>query len=195
MGQTKIKQVYFVSSNSNKYREIEPILSQHGIISRYVKISLKEIQSESIYQIAKAKSTSAFEYLQKAVIIEDDGFYISSLKGFPAQYSSFVYKTLGNQGLLKLMENETDRRAYFLSVIVYNDGLILKTFTGKTEGTLSRSATNGGWGFDPIFVPKHTSKTYGELSQLNRKSVFSHRYKSIEKFSKWYIRIQQCGNH
>jgi XTP/dITP diphosphohydrolase len=195
LGQTKIKQVYFVSSNSNKYREIEPILSQHGIISRYVKISIKEIQSESIYQIAKAKSTSAFEYLQKAVIIEDDGFYISSLKGFPAQYSSFVYKTLGNQGLLKLMENETDRRAYFLSVIVYNDGLILKTFTGKTEGTLSRSATNGGWGFDPIFVPKHTSKTYAELSQLNRKSVFSHRYKSIEKFSKWYIRIQQCGNH
>jgi XTP/dITP diphosphohydrolase len=195
MGRTKIKQVYFVSSNSNKYREIEPILSQHGIISRYVKISLKEIQSESIYQIAKAKSTSAFEYLQKAVIIEDDGFYISSLKGFPAQYSSFVYKTLGNQGLLKLMENETDRRAYFLSVIVYNDGLILKTFTGKIEGTLSRSATNGGWGFDPIFVPKHTSKTYGELSQLNRKFVFSHRYKSIEKFSKWYIRIQQCRNH
>lgn len=195
MGQTKVKEVYFVSSNSNKYREIVPILSHYGILSRFVKKSLKEIQSESVYQIAKAKSASAFEYLQNTVIIEDDGFYISSLKGFPGQYSSFVYKTLGNQGLLKLMENETNRKAYFISVIAYNDGLALKTFTGKTEGTLSRSATDGGWGFDPIFVPKYTSKTYGELHQSNKKSVISHRYKSIEKFSKWYTRKIQGGNH
>ena len=94
MGQTKVKEVYFVSSNSNKYREIVPILSHYGIFSRFVKKSLKEIQSESVYQIAKAKSASAFEHLQNAVIIEHDGFYISSLKGLPGQYSSFVYKTL-----------------------------------------------------------------------------------------------------
>jgi XTP/dITP diphosphohydrolase len=195
LGLTKIKEVCFASSNFDKYREIEPILRGYGIESRFAKILLKEIQSESVIQIAKAKSNSAFEYLQKAVIIEDDGFYISSLKGFPGQYSSFVYNTLGNQGLLKLMENEIDRKAYFLSVIAYNDGFALKTFTGKTEGSLSKSATYGGWGFDPIFIPKNTSKTYGELSKLNRKSVFSHRYKSIEKFSKWYMKVLQDRNH
>lgn len=192
----KLKEIYFASSNSNKYREIEPILSQYGIASYFVKMSLQEIQSESVRRIAKAKSTNAFEYLQKPVIIEDDGFYISSLNGFPGQYSSFVYKTLGNQGLLKLMENRTDRKAYFLSVIAYNDGRTLKMFTGKTQGMLSRLATNGGWGFDPIFVPRSTTKTYGELSQLNRKSVFSHRHKSVVKFSKWYMKtLVQDGNH
>lgn len=191
----KIKEIYFASSNSNKYREIEPILSQYGIVSHFVKMLLQEIQSESVRRIAKAKSTSAFEYLQKPVIIEDDGFYISSLNGFPGQYSSFVYKTLGNQGLLKLMENRTDREAYFLSVIAYNDGRTLKMFTSKTQGMLSRLASNGGWGFDPIFVPRSTIKTYGELSQLNRKSVFSHRHKSVVKFSKWYIKtLLQDGN-
>lgn len=191
----KIKEIYFASSNSNKYREIEPILSQYGIVSHFVKMLLQEIQSESVRRIAKAKSTSAFKYLQKPVIIEDDGFYISSLNGFPGQYSSFVYKTLGNQGLLKLMENRTDREAYFLSVIAYNDGRTLKMFTSKTQGMLSRLASNGGWGFDPIFVPRSTIKTYGELSQLNRKSVFSHRHKSVVKFSKWYIKtLLQDGN-
>ncbi|MGA7367678.1 MAG: RdgB/HAM1 family non-canonical purine NTP pyrophosphatase [Nitrososphaeraceae archaeon] len=187
MGRAKINKIYFASSNSNKYREIEPILSKYGIVSHFVRISIQEIQSESLYKIAKAKSTSAFEYLKGPVIIEDDGFYISSLKGFPGQYSSFIYKTLGNEGLLKLMKNKTNRKAYFVSVIAYNDGHTLKLFTGKTQGLLNRSATNGGWGFDPIFVPKNTSKTYGELSQVNRKSLFSHRYKSIGKFSKWYM--------
>ncbi|MGH9978256.1 MAG: RdgB/HAM1 family non-canonical purine NTP pyrophosphatase [Nitrososphaeraceae archaeon] len=188
MGQTKMEIVYFASSNSNKFGEIEPILSHYGIVSHFIKLSLQEIQSESLYRIAKAKSTNAFEYLQKPVIIEDDGFYISSLKGFPGQYSSFVFKTLGNQGLLKLMENKRDRKACFLSVMVYNDGHSLKMFTGKTQGILSRLATEGGWGFDPIFIPKSSTKTLGELSQLNRKSAFSHRHKSIEKFSKWYLK-------
>lgn len=187
MGRAKINKIYFASSNSYKYREIEPILSKYGIVSHFVRISIQEIQSESLYKIAKAKSTSAFEYLKGPVIIEDDGFYISSLKGFPGQYSSFIYKTLGNEGLLKLMKNKTNRKAYFVSVIAYNDGHTLKLFTGKTQGLLNRSATNGGWGFDPIFVPKNTSKTYGELSQVNRKSLFSHRYKSLGKFSKWYM--------
>jgi XTP/dITP diphosphohydrolase len=196
LGQTKIKEIYFASSNSNKYREIEQILTQYGVESHFVKMSLQEIQSESVHQIAKAKSTNAFEYLQKPVIIEDDGFYISSLKGFPGQYSSFVYKTLGNQGLLKLMENRTNRKACFLSVIAYNDGHKLKMFTGKTQGMLNRLATDGGWGFDPIFIPENTTKTYGELSQLNRKALFSHRHKSIKKFSKWYIKTCiQYGNH
>jgi XTP/dITP diphosphohydrolase len=177
-----------MSSNANKYREMKQVLNQYGIASRFVKMSVQEIQSESVYRIAEAKSTSAFEHLQKPVIIEDDGFYIGSLKGFPGQYSSFISKTIGNQGLLKLMDNVKNRNAYFLSVIGYNDGHTSRLFSGKTHGTLSRSATDGGWGFDPIFVPKNTCKTYGELSQLNRKSVFSHRQKSIEKFSKWYIR-------
>lgn len=193
--QLKNKDLYFVSSNPNKFREIEPILRQYGIVSQLIKMSIQEIQSESVHRIAEDKSTYAFKHLLRPVVIEDDGFYISSLNGFPGQYSSFVYKTLGNQGILKLMLNKVNRRAYFLSVIAYNDGRTLKMFSGKTQGMLSKVAAEGGWGFDPIFLPKNTNKTYAELSRLNRKSFYSHRRKSIEKFSKWYITKRlQSGN-
>lgn len=195
MVQLKNKELYFVSSNPNKFQEIKPILRQYGIVSQLIKMSIQEIQSESVHRIAEAKSTYAFKHLLRPVVIEDDGFYISSLNGFPGQYSSFVYKTLGNQGILKLMLNEVNRRAYFLSVIAYNDGHTLKMFSGKTRGMLSKVAAEGGWGFDPVFVPKNTNKTYAELSRLNRKSFYSHRRKSIEKFSKWYITKRlQSGN-
>lgn len=195
MVQLKNKDLYFVSSNPNKFREIEPILRQYGIGSQLIEMSIQEIQSESVHRIAEAKSTYAFKHLLRPVVIEDDGFYISSLNGFPGQYSSFVYKTLGNQGILKLMLNEVNRRAYFLSVIVYNDGHTLKMFSGKTQGMLSKVTAEGGWGFDPIFLPKDTNKTYAELSRLNKKSFYSHRRKSIEKFSKWYMTKRlQSGN-
>jgi XTP/dITP diphosphohydrolase len=195
MVQLKNKDLYFVSSNPNKFREIGPILQQYGIDSQLIKMSIQEIQSESVHRIAEAKATYAFKHLLRPVVIEDDGFYISSLNGFPGQYSSFVYKTLGNQGILKLMLDKVNRRAYFLSVIAYSDGHTLKMFSGKTQGIISKVAAEGGWGFDPIFLPKNTNKTYAELSRSNRKSFYSHRRKSIEKFSKWYITKRlQSGN-
>jgi len=195
MERLKNKDLCFVSSNLNKFREIEPILRQYGIVSQLIEMSIQEIQSESVHQIAEAKSNYAFKHLLRPVLIEDDGFYISSLNGFPGQYSSFVYKTLGNQGIMKLMLNKVNRRAYFLSVIAYNDGHTLKMFSGKTQGMLSKVVAEGGWGFDPIFLPKNTNKTYAELSRLSRKSFYSHRRKSIEKFSKWYITKRlQSGN-
>ena len=195
MVQLKNMDLCFVSSNLNKFREIEPILRQYGIVSQLIEMSIQEIQSESVQRIAEAKSNYAFQHLLRPVLIEDDGFYISSLNGFPGQYSSFVYKTLGNQGIMKLMLNKVNRRASFLSVIAYNDGHTLKMFSGKTQGMLSKVVDNGGWGFDPIFLPKNTNKTYAELSRLSRKSFYSHRRKSIEKFSKWYITKRlQSGN-
>jgi XTP/dITP diphosphohydrolase len=195
MVQLKNKDLYFVSSNPNKFREIGPMLQQYGIDSQPIQMSIQEIQSESVHRIAEAKATYAFKHLLRPVVIEDDGFYISSLNGFPGQYSSFVYKTLGNQGILKLMLDKVNRRAYFLSVIAYNDGHTLKMFSGKTQGIVSKVAAEGGWGFDPIFLPKNTNKTYAELSRANRKSFYSHRRKSIEKFSKWYITKRlQSGN-
>ena len=187
MDRKKVTDISFVSSNPNKYQEIKPILDKYEIASHFIKISLREIQSESVYEIAEEKSRYAFEQILKPTVIEDDGFYIRSWKGFPGQYSSFVYRTLGNYGILKLMKDRVDRRAYFLSVMGYYDGHTFKKFYGKTEGVLSKVATEGGWGFDPIFIPKNTDKTYAELVLLNRKSSFSHRCKSIKKFSKWYV--------
>jgi XTP/dITP diphosphohydrolase len=187
MKQERDKSILFVSSNSNKYREIKPILDMNMIESRFVKMSLQEIQSESVYSIAKQKSKYAFERLVKPVIIEDDGFYIRSLKGFPGQYSSFVFRTLGNRGILRLMEERINRRARFLSVIGYYDGHAFKSFSGRTDGLISEVATGCGWGFDPIFIPDNTDKTYAELGLLNRKALFSHRSKSINRFSEWYV--------
>jgi len=92
------------------------------------------------------------------LIIEDDGLCIDSLDGFPGPYSSYVHKTIGNSGILQLLKK--NRNAKFISTIVYCDKKSLEFFEGKLDGTISQSEKGKGWGYDPIFIPKNTKKTF-----------------------------------
>ena len=178
----KLSDLLFVSSNIHKFKEAREILDSFGITIKFFKLTLEEIQSNSIKQIAIKKAQDAFSKCNTSLIIEDDGLHIDSLDGFPGPYSSYVQKTIGNNGILNLLK--TSRDAKFISTITYIDENNLKSFEGKLYGTISKLEKGHGWGFDPIFIPKNQKKTYGELIDKNN---ISHRYKALKKFSNWYL--------
>ena len=175
--------LFFASSNNHKYKEAKSILDSFGINLGFFKCNLEEIQSDSIKRIASKKAKDAFFKCKKPVIIEDDGLTISSLNNFPGPYSSYIFKTIGNKGILNLLKK--NRNANFISVITYCDKKSLCSFESKLSGTISISERGNGWGFDPIFIPKNTQKTFAETENKNQ---LSHRYKALQKFSKWYLR-------
>lgn len=175
--------LFFVSSNNHKYHEAKKILDSFGIKLGFLKSDLEEIQSNSLNGIAVRKARSAFSKHKKPIIIEDDGLFINSLGGFPGPYSSYVFKTIGNKGILNLLKN--NRKAKFVSIITYCDKTILKSFDGKLDGIISKSQKGKGWGYDPIFIPKNSNKTFAE--NTDNKNELSHRYKSLKKFSNWYL--------
>ncbi len=178
----KLFDLFFVSSNSHKYQEAKMILDSLGINLGFLKSNLEEIQSHSLNAIAVAKAKDAFSKFKKPIIIEDDGLFIESIDGFPGPYSSYVFKTIGNNGILNLLKN--NRKAKFVSTITYCDKTILQSFEGKLDGKISKTQKGKGWGFDPIFIPNNSKKTFAEL---NNKNELSHRYKALKKFSKWYL--------
>src|SRR5918911_4288722 len=146
--------LYFVSTNHNKYLEIESILQKYRISVVFSKLVLTEIQSDSIEEIAIEKSKYAFAELSRPVIVEDDGLFIYELNGFPGQYSSYAYKTIGNNGILRLLGNSKQRFAAFKSFFAFcSDGNNALAFEGEVEGKISYNITEGGWGYDPIFIP------------------------------------------
>src|SRR3990172_2859617 len=79
--------VLFASSNRNKFNEAKNILSNYGINLGFFKSRLKEIQAESIKQIAAFKVNDAYRQCHKPVIVEDAGLFIESLNGFPGTFS------------------------------------------------------------------------------------------------------------
>jgi XTP/dITP diphosphohydrolase len=179
----------FVSSNNHKYKEAKKILDSFGINLQFFKYDLEEIQSHSLKEISLKKASDAFQKCKNPLIVEDDGLLIDSLDGFPGPYSSYVFKTIGNAGILQLLKQ--DRKAKFISVISFCDKKNLKSFEAKLDGTISKILNRKGWGYDPIFVPKDYNKTFAELTNKNE---LSHRYKALKKFSKWYLRRQKSND-
>ena len=177
--------LFFASSNENKFQEAERILSDLGVQINFYKTILEEIQSNDLNDIAEKKAINAYDLIQKPVIIEDDGLFINSLNGFPGPYSSYVYDTIGNKGIIRLLENIESRDAKFVAMIAYwNGNDDVQVFESSIPGKISSFIEKGGWGYDPIFIPNGELKTYANVSDKDR---LSHRAASLKKFSDWFM--------
>ena len=187
----KSSDVIFASSNTHKYEEAEKILAEFDIELGFFQTQLVEIQDESLSKIALQKALNAYEKCKKPVIVEDDGLFIDSLSGFPGPYSSYIFNTIGNNGILKLIGDNRD--AQFVAIIAFCDSSNEPTlFESSVAGTISKNIRDGGWGYDPIFIPKNQNlpalppfsfKTYAELDDKNK---LSHRYEALKKFASWF---------
>jgi XTP/dITP diphosphohydrolase len=181
-----LHQITFASTNQNKFREVQSILARHGIEVEFARAELVEIQSDSLETIAREKARSAFAQVSRPVIVEDDGLFVSALGGFPGQYSSYVFKTIGNAGILRLLSGSHERSASFVSLIAFCYGGNVMVFEGRVAGRIAEQEAKGGWGYDPIFVPYGAKKTYAELENKND---YSHRRKALDLFAEWYLHL------
>ena len=185
----QLSELFFASSNEHKFQEAERILANLGMQINLFKTTLEEIQSNNLNDIAEKKAINAYDLIQKPVIIEDDGLFINALDGFPGPYSSYVYDTIGNKGIMNLLENSKVRDAKFVSIIAYCDSdCDVKLFESSIPGKISSIIEKGGWGYDPIFIPDGESKTYANVSD---KDKFSHRSAALTKFSNWFLDKQK----
>lgn len=182
-----MENITFASTNQNKFLEVQSILSTRNISVDFSQIHLVEIQSDFLEEIAREKAKTAFAKVGRQVIVEDDGLFIDSLGGFPGQCSSFVFRTIGNDGILKLLAGSAKRSAYFRSLIAFYNGITLSISDGRVYGRISDRITEGGWGYDPIFVPDGTDLTFAELKK--NKNEYSHRKRALEKFAQWYLKL------
>jgi XTP/dITP diphosphohydrolase len=186
----KGKVIFFATNNFHKFNEARRVLARHKIAVGMLRVKALEIQSDSLSDIAQSSAVDAFERCRLPLIVEDAGLFVNALKGFPGPYAAYVYKTVGNAGLLKLLEGVDDRKATFRSAIAYYDGrgnAVL--FEGEATGEITSEERIGngksGFGFDPIFQPHGSAKTFAEMT-LEEKNGFSHRANAISKFAKWY---------
>jgi len=167
----------------------EKILSKYGVYLEPVDVRKVEIQSESLEEIAIYAATEAYSKVGKPVIVEDSGIFVESLNGFPGPYSSYVYKTIGLKGILKLLENEENRRATFKAVVALALGKDdVRVFKGMVEGVIANEIRGcKGFGYDPIFIPVGSGgRTFAEMD-IEEKNMFSHRARAFEALGAWIL--------
>ncbi len=175
-----------VTQNQHKLKELTPLFKKYKVEFDTTTVEKYEIRSESIEEIAKEAAKVAYETLQKPVVVDDTGFFVDELNGFPGSYAGIVHKSIGYEGILKLMTDKEKRTSTFETAVGYYDGQDLESFVGSMSGTVAREPTGTiGFGYDPIFVPNGFAKTYAELTFEEKVSI-SHRTMAFEEFLKWY---------
>lgn len=182
--------MFFATDNVGKFDEARRVLAESGVAVGMLRVKGLEVQSDSLEEIACAGVLEAFRRCCLPVVVEDAGLFVDGLNGFPGPYAAYVYKTLGNGGLLKLMEGVVDRRARFESVVAFlGEGSELPVcFRGVVDGVIAeeeRCGDGGGFGFDPVFVPDGCGETFSEMG-LMMKNRFSHRAGAFRRFGEWY---------
>jgi len=150
-----------------------------------------EIQSTNLGEIAKFAAQEAAKKHNRTVLVEDSGLFVKALDGFPGPFSSYVHDTIGVEGLLRLMNRQTQREAYFqASLALASPRGSSQEFSGKVHGTIShKSAGNQGFGFDPIFIPRGSRKTFAQ-GGTEFKDKYSHRAIAFRKLALWLIRTK-----
>lgn len=178
--------VTFITGNEHKVKEARGIFKKFGIEVDHENPGYPEIQG-SIEEVAAYGAKYVADLLDKPVIVDDTGLFIRALNDFPGTYSSYVQDTITNRGIIKLLEDKTDRYAEFRSCIGYcAPNCEPETFLGTVSGEiLSEERGNNGFAYDPLFYVKEYDKTFGELT-TDEKNECSHRRISMEKFAKWY---------
>ncbi len=181
--------VFFVSSNIHKFHEVSHILSAYKVATVLLKkVDAVEIQDNNIERISRANAIDAFNKSGLPVVVEDAGLFVDSLNGFPGPYSSYVYKTIGNNGILRLLEKSDNRKACFKSVAAFLSFKMNEPmhFVGEVKGEIIKERQGDqGFGFDPIFKPLGSSMTFADMS-LHEKNQNSHRALAFRSFAKWY---------
>ncbi|HMC97232.1 MAG TPA: RdgB/HAM1 family non-canonical purine NTP pyrophosphatase, partial [Flavobacteriales bacterium] len=139
---------------------------------------------------ALQKARFAFERTGSMCIADDTGLEVDALNGDPgvrsARYAGEAKDPLANMVLLlSKMAGRTDRGARFRTVIalVGRDGE--RTFEGEVRGTITTVPRGqGGFGYDPVFLPHMSELTFAELDPA-RKNAVSHRGMAVWKLVRY----------
>lgn len=118
-----MKEIIFATGNSGKIATLKSHLSLAGLDIGITQqpLALIEPQAATATEVAKVKARQAYDLLQKPVLVDDSSFHIHALGGFLGPYIKYMLETVGVDGIVRFMEGQSNRRAYFMSSLVFMD--------------------------------------------------------------------------
>lgn len=180
----------FATTNTNKIIEIKKALTESYSLLSLKDIHLTDITVEEPYltleENAKHKALSYQKFSGMECFAEDTGLEVASLNGAPgvlsARYAGIPANDQNNiKKLLDELRNHKNKNARFRTVIALTSKDKCHLFEGICNGHIIECPTgHHGFGYDPVFVPEGTNKTFAEMT-IEEKNKYSHRKKALGK--------------
>lgn len=185
----------FATHNKAKLKELQALLAPCGIAAVSASdLDLKEPEETgaSFGENALLKARAAAEASNLPALADDSGLSVEALNGAPGIYSArWAGEKKDFSAAMTRVQNELqalkikDARAQFICALAlsFPDGRY-ETFEGHVSGTLTFPPRGqGGFGYDPIFVPNGERKTFAEMT-AGQKQNLSHRARAFALFAK-----------
>jgi XTP/dITP diphosphohydrolase len=182
------KQIIIASNNAGKIRELKQLLPNYELLSLNNVGFVEEITEpyETFEENAQQKARTVYEFCGKTTIADDSGLCVPVLNDAPGVHSAYYgghprSDEKNNQHLLEALNGKKERTAYYKAVICLygKEGAVF--FEGTCEGTILETPQGeGGFGYDPLFVPNGFTQTFAQLSP-DVKNKISHRGKAVEQ--------------
>ena len=186
------KQIVIATSNAKKLIEIQSILNDMSVEilpQSHFKIEASEEPFHTFVENALIKARHASRLSKLPAIADDSGICVDALDGKPgvlsARYAGEPSSDeKNNEKLLKSLENESNRKAHYICVIVFvkhemdpEPIIVVCIWHGEI---LKVPRGSGGFGYDPLFLDHMTEKAVAELP-TDIKNRISHRGQALQK--------------
>lgn len=191
--------IVFATNNEHKLREIRAIFGDNAEV-----LSLNDINchvdipetADTLEGNALIKARYIYNNYKMDCFADDTGLEVEALDGAPgvhtARYATDGHDTQANMHkLLKEMSGCDNRKARFRTAIALIQNGEEHLFNGQVDGYISTEPLgNDGFGYDPVFMPEDTGKTFAQLGE-DYKNKISHRARAVAKLMEF---LNEKGN-
>ncbi len=182
-------ELIFATANANKVKEVQMLVPENMIVLSLADIGFTEEvpeTSDTIEGNSDQKASFIFSKLGRSCFSEDTGLEVEALDGAPGVYTGRYAGEHASHAdniskLLANMNGLDNRKARFKTVITLLAPHDKVQFEGICNGEILENVTGEqGFGYDPIFKPEGSSKSFAQMS-MEEKSTYSHRKKAFAK--------------
>ena len=195
-----MKRLIFATGNENKMKEIREIME--GLPVEILSMKEAGIEADivedglSFEENALIKARAVCRLAGEMVLADDSGLEVDVLDGRPGVWSSSFGGEEGNHARNNLRMMEELRRAgvkpgdrpsarFRCVMVLAGNGRVLAEFSGSVEGyMLTEPAGEGGFGYDPLFVPEGYDRSFAQLP-MEVKNSMSHRARALAQVVEW----------
>lgn len=169
------------TANADKVVEIAAVLAGMDLVPRPGSVPDVDETGDTLEENARLKAVAIVEATGEPAVADDTGLEVAALGGAPGVYSSRYagpHATYADNvaALLRALEGAADRGARFRTVALvrFPDGREVVA-EGVVPGHIALEPSgDGGFGYDPVFVPEGHDRTFAQMSSEEKNAV-SHR--------------------
>jgi XTP/dITP diphosphohydrolase len=194
--------LYLATQNKHKVEELRALLQDYFTVRDLSSLPITEEIPETgatLTENSLQKARYIAEKFQVSCLADDSGLEVEALGGAPGVYSArYAGEPKNDQANLELvlqnLQEKTNRRARFVTVLTYYSEGSYHSFEGDIQGSIVESPRGTqGFGYDPVFQPAGEQRTFAEMT-LAEKNQIAHRARALEKFKNFLDETQKCAD-